>query len=1812
MDAELGDNQGSTIADGFRPSATVAYSAVIADGPGTEPYPNNSGEGGFAYNLATAKDIVVYKTVSASHAGYGDELTYTITVRTNEYYAVDNVVVTDRIGDGQTFKDFGTSTWPAGQLPPPESLVKEADGTTEFVWELGTLPPMREVKLTYFTEVDTHWSGHYGQGPIYAGDSIPNDVTVTGETAVSGAVLDSDHTSVAIRTPVISETIVFVNNEPADNGAEAYVAVGDVVIFEVEYDASQVHAKQNKVEIRSYLPLGTEPVNAADPDLALFGVLPAYDPALNALIWTFEAALPEGAHEAAKVHALVVDNKQYVEKEKGAQNLVVLSFQNSPGTVGSGRDSVRIRFAEPELTVSRKVVRGEDYAGAATAWKDHIQVNGTEEVYVKLEIANSNTADTSPAYEIALEETVPPELDALSLELITADGVLADNGRFLLEDPILPGETFTIIYKVQVKEGVGAGRQIHQESALTYYSQPEIPGNPDQIRREYKENVGPDHTMTVDSATIRHERVHFGAGNGTDAPEELVPGQDWSRVRVGDWVVYQVEVNVPEHDAAYDTTLDIRLPVYHQLLEVYDSYDPVNLTGIALAANTDYMVSGTVNGGLKVSIPKPVVLPPSHTFYVKTKVTGIGGGPDVYAQSQNSSGEFSWMDAASNGTEHTIGDTADPLTVAIPKLAVEWFFDEDGGGNYKPFVSHTPSPLKQGDVIDLRFRIVNQGENTAYDFVPILTAPLGFRITEHGNGGVLSSPENDLDRVVTYPPVAELAKGDSLNYDIAVEMVSVPGAGAFFDVEGTTGYYYSSAETFAAGSTAPFERHAPAEATANLGVPAVLVTNVIQSTTNTEDPDSTTPGMSRWVRPGDVVEYEVEVTVPAGTQALDLVLESRLADHGKFEILDWEIDLNQEDPLSGVPIDSTDGVVRVELGDSPDPAAADPAVVIYTLKFRVLAKENGNKPTNGSFQKGNTETVAESLKSSVTWKTSEAAVTANETESDAAQLTVKQPNVSFTAAPIAAFTDLSGTSTASFAISNSGASRAYIPEFAVEVPAGFSVDELSVTSINALGGTEDISGNPDDGYEIRWKDFFVEPGATLNLSLNLEITAAIGAAQEDLALEAKLEHYHSTDGALAADGQSRKVYDVDVPVRTPALTVAGVQLTAQPVGSTYDDGSPGAAEKVRPGDVVVYELNIGLPGVSPAYDVVLKNTGLTGLTIVGVKFDGAMIPPSSDGYVLGDLTEDAVVHVIAKVSADADDFGDPAQARFAPAITYVSADGDMSPHSAAATAVTHDVMEPAVDAAVDADPKELDEAGEQSEVIVTVGNASASDAFDAKVIVTIIHHGLFEISDLQTVGTPDVDLSDPARTVYTWEGRVIEAGSEEEWLTFRAEAHADTSVNEKLTVTAQVISYDSLPGEAEFGTAIVNVLDEVFGQGAVQPEDLEADPAEMAARMTYGPHDPVTEDVALAGRHELTEATPDEAELTAGKEAGFTHTLTNTGAGRDTFRVEFASDGPFPAVLKLDGVKIATGQMDGGDWIWEIEDGHVGKFAGGVLTLTLDAGASAELALTVQVPEHVPYGTTAEIVIEAGSELAGGTETVTDTIIVVGTVLDGWSGTIGYDELSENPGAWTKPGHPHGGTLTLQAVSAVHVARVTATYSQGAYQSDEIELTLVNAVTYAGDGYKLWSVTHVLPNSLTAGDYELTFRALDAGDEELEADGTAGANGANNPCAVQESAVTIAISADKTTLTEPEETVVFTVTVTNDPAATSGAHDAGIEITLPDGFELVSVDNADDLDPEVHAVHGEAGDGEIECPACCCISFTNGAAKAGWRPSSAR
>jgi hypothetical protein len=1235
------------------------------------------------------------------------------------------------------------------------------------------------------------------------------------------------------------------------------------------------------------------------------------------------------------------------------------------------------------------------------------------------------------------------------------------------------------------------------------------------------------------------------------------------------------------------------VPAQHTVDKVYDAYNFATNTFTERASG-----SYAVDGDAVTFTNLPVTPGADYVFYVRTIVDRVDESDG--SETHRASARFRWDDP--NGGTEKLRVNSNEVTVdaAVPKLTGTWYYDGPDADTDLDDVYDDASPvtLRQGEPVRMRFAVKNAGANPAYGFVPVVTAPLGFEITwvEKASNAVLSKPGSEtLNRVATFQNEPTLTVGAESSFTVEVTMREVPGSGSSFTMSGSSGVYYSSEHTAAMGSAKAQERFDPVEDPAKLGVPDVTIDNTILKTTNSADPGWETSAVSKWVRPGDVVSYRLTVVVPKGTQAFDLRVGDAIGSFAMFDYIpgSGSIAWNQDDPIgigwSDANYNASTGMLSVALGDSPAPGSvdSDDGTVEYQIRFRMRAKEDGSKPTgasSGSFGQLQ-QTFAPSSSATAYWNSVDgnAGSERNTAPAKTTSVEVKQPNISYTVVPVATFTEEQPTRAASFTITNAGKSPAIVPLFEVEVPDGFTASNVS----HSGSGT---------GGDVVWTDLTVAAEASVTVSFDLTVTGTIGAAQTGLKLAASLEHYHSTEAdPVAPSGEMHtKVYVLDTPARETALTVAEATLTAELVGNANGDLS--APVDVRPGEVLVYELTADVPGL-PIYDAVLVPEGLTGQSVVAVEYKGTVVSLNDelDGYILGDLSADATVKIVTKVIAEAT----PATTSFDASLFYASVDGSGDARTAEADALTQTLTEPAVVVGVDVSDETLAMYGDDSTLTVVLRNTGASSAYSGVVTVELAHNGKFLFDPAEygsgQFGAPS-DISDENGVLtLTWniaEVPVDAVGKPLVALTITTNGF----VGDVLDIIGAVVEYDSLPGDfqARLGTMFTNTsLSPVVATAALNSAGI------LNAKTYIGSNDDGS--VVVGGSHTLGAAADPSVEVTAGTDAAFEHELKNTGAGSDTYVLGLESTAPHDVTLFIEDdkvVEVGTAKRSGADWAWTPASGGANYFnEDGVPEVELGTGKAVVLKLAVHIEEDVPYGGPAETyTLTATAERTTDEAEATDEVVVTGVALDGWSGNVSYAQL----GTWTMPGHPHGEALTLQAVTAVHVQAVDAIYALGGHTSDSIELYLANGGAGAGgakqyvlDGYKLWRATHAVPNALAPGEYAATFKAYDKSDagtrNVLQTDSAAAdaVRAANNPFEVLEASVTIGFEASKTELTTPEETVAFTATATNASTASGAAHDATVNLSLPEGLALSSIEGAAGLPALGQSAAGNPGDSKV-------------------------
>ncbi|CAH1197690.1 hypothetical protein PAECIP111893_00885 [Paenibacillus plantiphilus] len=1584
---------GTLLADGTTVTSSIIYSAIVE---------GFSLSGSTEYT-AMAKDVIIHKTVDVTHASYGDTLTYNLKVVANEYYDITDVLITDIIGDGQQFSGY------IGTAGTPASPTRSPDGTTVLTWDVGTIAKGTSVSFGYTTVVESSWDTSYSNGPVYAGDNLVNNVELTGKTVgKSGDVSDRDETQVKVNTPNISERIVQINGTTGLNLDEANVTVGDTITFEVNYDATGVSADQHNVVVYNFLPLGTLPdfdgdgdVDTADlEEFKLGGITPIYNADKLLLIWELGELDDSTTTLTANVKAVVQDSSTYVAADKGAENLVNLSYRNSPQQIESNRASVQLNFVEPELVIERWV----DTTPVPVDVNPPVTVVSGQEVTITVKLTNNGESD---AYNVSFKDTLPSELTNFNLISGANCSIVGSEIRCTPATPIAAGGSYTVVYKANVIDPIGAARGIKEGSKVTYDGQPTTTG----VYRDY-ETVEDSHTtMRVPRASITKTWIDSATGNQND-------------VRIGDWVVYKIDVTIPADVVAYNSEIIDTIPTNQSLLTAFSAYNTGTNTGTELIPGTGVGQYNHTSPTVSIAFPATATGGTTYTYYVKTLVNQITSGNEELQQSKAS---YKWLDHSVSGAVRSIDSGNAAVTVKKPNLT--------SVVKQTSSVPDTPAAVTMGkdDITALTYKIVNNGLNAAFDFTPTVTLRPGFEFVDAGGNPDAAGVTGDINAgyTKTYAKLDLNGGGTSQSYNFHVRLVDLKGSGSSHPVIGRTGTYYATHDAYtkdddgiAGNDPTAFEKFTEHQAQGIIATPAVTLTNAITATSN---------GSSlTQIRPGDTLDYKLTLTVPEGTQAYNVTVSDLFEAPSNFEIIGYTVD-----PVSIAVPDSSNwnaGLFTYTLGD----VDASGGEKEFAITFHMRAKSDADKPALGDY----------STTAKAQWSINDSDPTLTQTTANQpTEIEVIEPSVSIAPNPIidSVFSDTNDMIPVSFTLTNAGDSAAYATKVELPIPTGLEI-------VNTVAHPISDSGTITAG-KIIWTGLTIPAGGTEVITFYAK-PGTFGAKTADIELIATLLRFQSTP--VDQPGQDTTVFEPNMPAEQH-LSIAAVELQHVLTATTNV-----VLDSVRPGDELTYELTVDIPGDSPAYNVILNNSGLTEQTIQSVTVNGAPITADGNGdYPLGNVAADTVVTVVTRTVTNTSISQNPYATSFKPTITYASAAADSSSHQATTSAITTDVIQPNLSILLNSDATEFAAVGDTITLSVVVDNVYGLSTAYNSVVKIKVPDGI-SIQSVGNSGNPSDTVASDDQNV-TWTIAPIGAAGSRV-ITFTVTADNETAVGAAFDIEASIIQYNSLPD----------------GTGK-----------------SYGPVTTNEIGVVVLGSHVLTGH--EAVSLTAGQSKPFAHTLKNTGAGSDEFIITVSS--PFPADLYAGNSKIASGSRIDGVWVWNsIASGYGNN---GNVIIPAHAGGVQPLTLDVHVPETTPYDNSAAHVITmtATAVHTARVSSVQDELTVTGIPLDGWSG---HQELA----GWIIPVYGHGDGAKLQAFTAVNAAAVTAYYVDGEINK-EIQLQVANSSSYINDGYKRWSGITILPDNIAPGSKTVTFVAYSHIGDRLETDAPEGLVGGNNPFVVQ-------------------------------------------------------------------------------------------------------
>lgn len=241
-------------------------------------------------NTITAKSVAIQKSVSVVEGGTAapdKHLEWTLDGQVSDYFALDNLVVTDVMSDGQHF-DFSPGAEPtivitehgvpvltATLSASHYSVTRNADGTTTISFNIsqamvdlglaegldavlgsdqstGTETGVEGVRLVFRSVVDHEYFNPNPDTFLVEGDTLDNDVTFGGEVlGTNNVISDTSAASAQIDVATIAKEIYAVNGDT--NFTPAPVQSGDTITYKLTLDMPLTRAQNLK--LIDFLPL---------------------------------------------------------------------------------------------------------------------------------------------------------------------------------------------------------------------------------------------------------------------------------------------------------------------------------------------------------------------------------------------------------------------------------------------------------------------------------------------------------------------------------------------------------------------------------------------------------------------------------------------------------------------------------------------------------------------------------------------------------------------------------------------------------------------------------------------------------------------------------------------------------------------------------------------------------------------------------------------------------------------------------------------------------------------------------------------------------------------------------------------------------------------------------------------------------------------------------------------------------------------------------------------------------------------------------------------------------------------------------------------------------------------------------------------------------------------------------------------------------------------------------------------------------------------------------------------------------------------
>ncbi|MFN8149531.1 MAG: isopeptide-forming domain-containing fimbrial protein [Solirubrobacterales bacterium] len=630
------DWNGATPGNGTAPGTGGTQAANLDNNSGPETYEDGGSEPAFTNNAeasgnyqdgspgglpvsddatttVTSEDLRVLKSVDNDALQPGMISHWSLQIDTGEYRFVDDIVVTDTLGDAYCplgSANLETTPPPAdsecdpvgGESPSPDytSATENADGTWTLIWDntanpnLARLEPSSTYTITFPTRTRENYQENFtDSSPVLARDTAGNDVDIEGNDFIicapgspspcpigdpnkidadeADGTTDTDSSS-ASQTgdgPTIDKSVsTNVNEAPCPTGSGSYTETGPTVRpgqtlcyrLRMNFPAD---ISTGGVQINDFIPPGTTYVagsTVATPNnnvTIVTGTPPQPDVNGSNLTWK----LDDGADAVGKAQTFEVVFRVRVGRRAAAidgdllDNLMKSSYVNSDGVSFPLRDSTPFEIAQPEIGLV-KGVRDVNNGPVQPPNSNYDGVVGGDVVTYQVDVSNTGSVDAENAQ---IWDLLPAEFTCAMVANISTPGsssATCNAGQNRIEwtgVDVAANSTTTLTYDVTIPDGYSSGDVFVNNAGVRQYEH-DTNGNGPFINIP-AENIDPTQDPNAnarpadDPAQVTVLAVPMTKTRTTQINE---PGNNLaSQATIGERIDYTVTTTIPAGTTLY-------------------------------------------------------------------------------------------------------------------------------------------------------------------------------------------------------------------------------------------------------------------------------------------------------------------------------------------------------------------------------------------------------------------------------------------------------------------------------------------------------------------------------------------------------------------------------------------------------------------------------------------------------------------------------------------------------------------------------------------------------------------------------------------------------------------------------------------------------------------------------------------------------------------------------------------------------------------------------------------------------------------------------------------------------------------------------------------------------------------------------------------------------------------------------------------------------------------------------------------------------------------------------------------------------------